>query len=361
MNASTPAVKPYRNVGHMFRRAMVVRFGGLGDILLSTPTVRALSEAMPGIHIDYVVGAGLSTTLADLPYVQHVYEYDKGAANSSANLHTLMRSIGANGYDLFLNLQPNFRTTLLGMASNAPKKITFKKDRKVDPQTGRVKHAIDDFFKHLGEIGITGPIDRRMDFIVDLDAKSWINEYLVSHELAGTDQLVVINPNATRSLNRWPVDRLAAVCDHFSKVHSLKVAIIGDTDDLDRFKSLERLLKYPERIINTTGRLSIRRLGALLERAHVFLTCDTGPMHIAAALDTPLVCLSGAADPNRTGPLSPQSSVIIDRSLPCIACQRRSCLYGDDVRCMSAITVAQVIREIERVLSVTRAPIALAG
>jgi len=84
----------------------------------------------------------------------------------------------------------------------------------------------------------------------------------------------------------------------------------------------------------------------LLLRADTLLTCDTGPMHIGAALQTPLVVLSGAADPNRTGPLTENSTVLIDYSLPCVPCRDRICARGD-VMCMQNLTVPSVNSSIE--------------
>jgi ADP-heptose:LPS heptosyltransferase len=80
----------------------------------------------------------------------------------------------------------------------------------------------------------------------------------------------------------------------------------------------------------------------VLARADVLLTCDTGPMHIGAAVGTPLVVLSGAADPDRTGPLTETSTVLIDRTLPCVPCRDRICARGD-MMCMQNLSVPAVI------------------
>ena len=96
------------------------------------------------------------------------------------------------------------------------------------------------------------------------------------------------------------------------------------------------------RILNFAGRLTVKEFGALLARAGALLTCDTGPMHIGAALETPLVVLSGAADPHRTGPLTENSTVLIDRTLPCVPCRDRLCARGD-VMCMQNLSVPAVI------------------
>ena len=113
-------------------------------------------------------------------------------------------------------------------------------------------------------------------------------------------------------------------------------------DGLDEVALAREVAAADPRILNLAGRLTVKEFGALLARADTLLTCDTGPMHIGAALGTPLVVLSGAADPDRTGPLTENSTVLIDRTLPCVPCRDRICARGD-VMCMQNLTVPAVI------------------
>ena len=116
-------------------------------------------------------------------------------------------------------------------------------------------------------------------------------------------------------------------------------------DGLDEVGLAREVASVDQRILNLAGQLSVKEFGALLARADTLLTCDTGPMHIAAALNTPLVVLSGAADPDRTGPLTENSTVLIDRELSCVPCRDRICVRGD-VLCMSNLSVPGVLAAI---------------
>ena len=118
-------------------------------------------------------------------------------------------------------------------------------------------------------------------------------------------------------------------------------------DGLDEVALAAQVARADPRILNFAGRLSVKEFGALLARAGALLTCDTGPMHIGAALGTPLVVLSGAADPDRTGPLTENSVVLIDRALPCVPCRDRLCARGD-VLCMQNLSVPAVISATEQ-------------
>ena len=112
-------------------------------------------------------------------------------------------------------------------------------------------------------------------------------------------------------------------------------------DGLDEVSLAQEVASADGRILNLAGALSVKEFGALLSRADTLLTCDTGPMHIGAALGTPLVVLSGAADPDRTGPLTTNSTVLIERALECVPCRDRICRRGD-VACMSRLTAVNV-------------------
>jgi lipopolysaccharide heptosyltransferase II len=307
--------------------------------------VRALAQAYPGIRIDFVVGKGLTDVLSGLPYIDKVIEFDKDGRDAQPQQFlTFLNRVRRAKYDLFINLHPSAKTLLIGKAAGATVRISFTKDRSQQPDTGRVRHAIDDFYKELSAIGICGAPDRSMDFSVPRLAIERVEKLLEEARVGAKEQLVVINPAATRLVNRWPVERFAEVCDFLACELGMKVAITGGPKDRATVDHLKAHAKSATRLIDFCNSLSIKELGALLMRANGFLTCDTGPLHIAAALDTPLVCLSGAADPDRTGPLSSRSAVLIDRQLPCVPCQNKKCRFGTDIRCMTGLSVAEVKR-----------------
>lgn len=338
-----------------YRRALFIRFGGLGDILLATPSVRAVRDAFPGIAIDFIVGGGMGPALYGNPDIRQVFVFDKRGVDSRLDhfLPFLFR-LARQRYDLVVNLHPSAKSLLMAAATRARTRLTFAKRMEVQPGTGKIVHAIDDFAKELQRLGIQGVSDRRLDFIVPNEAKESADAILREAGVRPDDRLLVINPAASRPLNRWPLDRFAAVAAHFAGMPGIRVAVTGAPasfktvmDGLDEIALAETVAKTDSRIINLAGRLSIKEFGAVLQRAGTLLTCDTGPMHIGAALKTRLVVLSGAADPNRTGPLTANSTILIDRTLSCVPCRDRICVRGD-MLCMDNLSVAAVIGAVEQ-------------
>ena len=329
---------------------MFIRFGGMGDILLATPSVRAVAAAFPGIAIDFVVGGGMTDALAGHPNIRHIWTFDKRGPDSRLD-HFLpfLARLARQRYDLVVNLHPSAKSFLMAAASGAKTRLTFQKRMEVRPETGRIAHAVDDFAKELLPLGIGPLTDRSLDFIVPSAAHRRVAELLESLGVSPEDRLLVINPAASRPLNRWPLERFGEVAAYWADQPGVKVAVTGAPssfktvmDGLDEISLAREAASADPRILNLAGQLSVKEFGAILARADTLLTCDTGPMHIGAALGTPLVVLSGAADPDRTGPLTENSTVLIDRSLLCVPCRDRICRRGD-MLCMSNLTTTSVL------------------
>lgn len=339
------------------QRALVIRFGGLGDILLATPTLRALARTYPGIAIDFVVGGGMADVLLGHPLVRQIFVFNKRGTDARLDKFVpFLVRLARQRYDLTINLHPSAKSFAMVAACGARTNLTFRKQMAVEAQTGRVAHATDDFLKELRPLGIAETQDRHLDFSVPPEARESVDVLLQTCGVGPDTRLLVINPAASRPLNRWAWERFAQVAARFADVPGVRVVVTGAPssfqtvmDGLDEMGLAQNVAQSDPRILNLAGKLSVKEFGALLGRASAFLTCDTGPMHIASALDTPMVVLSGAADPDRTGPLSDNSTVLINRALSCVPCRDRICRRGD-VKCMDDLSVAQVTAALEVLL-----------
>ncbi len=349
-----------RKPGQPVRRVCVVRLGGMGDILLATPALRALSAHLARTQadapaIDFLVGRGMGEALEGIPYLRRIVEFDKnGREARPGHFLRFLRDLRAERYDLFVNFHPSVKTFLMAAASGAPRVITFRKDRRRQPDTGRVRHAVDDFSKELRPLGIGRVPDRRLDFFVPETARERVRLLLEAEGIGREDRLVVVNPAATRDINRWPPEKFRAFLDALaSEMPHVRLAITGGPGDVELARGIAEGTRA--RVADFAGRLPVKELGALLARADVVLTADTGPMHIASAVGAPLVVLSGAADPDRTGPLHPRDLVVINRALPCVPCQGRHCARGD-IACMTQLPVDRAVDAVRRRLEAPPAP-----
>ncbi len=320
----------------------MVRFGGMGDILLATPALRAVSETFQPDAVDVIVGKRMGDAVTGIPYIRRVTEWDKAGADARLpNFVHFLAELRRERYDLFLNFQPGSRSILMGWASGAARVITFTKDRRKQPGTGRVRHAIDDFTKELKPLGIEAVTNRRMDFHVPDAARQSCAEIRTAHGVLG--RYIVVNPASTRLVNRYPPERWAQVIDELTRtLPGVAVVLSGAPSERDLADAVLKGIQLTANIVSLAGALTVKELGALLESADCVLTGDTGPLHIASAVGASVVCLSGAADPDRTGPTSPRDLVVIRRDLPCVPCQDRNCHRGD-IACMTGLPVEWVV------------------
>ena len=325
-------------------RALFIRFGGLGDILLATPMVRALADSCPGIEIDFIVDKNMEEALTGNPYIRNVIAFDKrGPDMEPRHLLPFLARLARARYDVVFNLNPSAKSFLMSAAAGTGCNITFCKRMGVRKDSGRVTHAIDDFAKELRSLGFSKLRNRHMDFVTPETARQRVALFMNEAGITDKDRLLVINPFASRPLNRWPLGRFRAVAAHFAARSGIKVVVTGASWEM---AGVQEVTSDDSRIISVAGLITVKELGALLLRANTLLTCDTGPMHIAAALQTPMVVLSGAADPDRTGPITAGATVLIDRTLPCVPCRQRTCGRGD-VMCMQNLSVSAVIAAVE--------------
>lgn len=340
------------------KRVLALRFGGMGDILMTTPSLRAISETFQTESIDFILGRGNRDALAGLPYIGEIIEFGpRGSDTQVRNFLPFLSGLRKEHYDLFINFQPSLKTSLMAMAVHAPHHLTFHKNRKYGP-TGKVRHAIDDFSKELVSLGIPSVPNRRMDFFIPEAAFAYVRELLHAECIRADATLIVANPGGTREINRWPPAKFIDLLDKLAEEYPLAHFILtGGPDDTERAQIIFEGVKQvtQERLHNMARRLSIKETGALLARSAVFITVDTGPMHMASALGTPMVVLSGAADPARTGPLNPEDLVVIRRDLECVPCGDRSC-RRNDIACMNGMEVDWVANAVRYRLTTRHSP-----
>ncbi len=350
--------------GAPVRRICVVRMGGMGDILLATPSVRALSRHFDTTEIDFVVGKGMGAALTGIPYLRRVIEWDKKGDDTRPDKWlAFLMDLRRQRYDLFVNFHPSVKTFLMAAFSGAPRRITFRKDQRIQ-NDGHIRHAVEDFAKELAPLGIGLPStsERYLDWCMPDAARVRANELLTEAGVGASDKLVLINPAASHLVNRWPKNHIAALIRGASRDlgPNVRVGLIGGPLDIPlAAKVVDRVAEDARPgLINWAGKLSIKELGAILERADVLVTGDTGPMHIAAAVGTPIVALFGPADPDRTGPVNHiglrtprgQSLVVVNRDgLDCVPCRKRYCRRGDTA-CMTQLPALRVLEAVRQQL-----------
>ena len=327
------------------KKILIIKPSSLGDVIHALPVAYALKAEIPGADIDWVIGAGYEELLEGNTAVKRTITFDRMLLqgwNGLSNLRSFVGQLRRERYDLVIDLQGLLRSALMAYASRSDSRLGFANAREGAPlfYTERVAvpdpsiHAVDRYLLTLESIGIENHGVPKFDIILeerhDKEAVSLLKEF----DIENGEGFAAIAPSARWLTKRWPAERFIELANRINGAR-LKTVFIGTKDEEAVLSEhLDKLI-----IRNLAfGRTSIKGLAALLKRARLLVTNDSGPMHIAAAVGTPAAAIFGPTDPVRTGPYGSMHRVIT-AGVECAPCLKREC---ENVRCLSDISVDAV-------------------
>jgi len=280
----------------------ILRLSALGDATHVLPLVRAIQRQAPGCAITWVIGKGERALLDGLDGVEFIV-YDK--KTGLRGMRELWRSLRGRRFDVLIQLQLAARANLLAWGIPARRRIGYDRARSKEGHglviNERIapggRHVLDAFAQFLAPIGIDiQPVEWRMP--VPEAARSWAREQVVDGA-----PVLMISPCSSHALRNWRADRYAAVADHAVK-RGWRVVLIGGRSALERdtADAIVSAMRHPAQ--DLVGKDTLKQLIALLERADAVLAPDSGPVHIANAVGTPVIGLYACTDLERSGPWS---------------------------------------------------------
>lgn len=325
------------------RRILVVKMSSIGDVLMATPVARALREAFPHAHLAWAIDQRCAAVVEGNPYLDEllVMQRDSGCILDLCGYWRETRR--RPPFDWTIDLHGLARSALVTIASRAPVRIglagtregsRFAYNRVVQPPPSAV-HRVDYYAAAIEELGI--PVrDRRM-LLPRLPEHTAEAQELLDEEVPGTGPLVAMSLTAGRMQKCWHVERFAALADRLIGEHGCRVLVIGSAADRPHMAALLAAMRH--RPGNLVGRIGLKTVAEVIRACQLFISADTGPMHIAAAVGTPTVALFGPTDPALYGPYGTVHQVI---RKPCRCAPRWRRPVCRDRECMRAITVAEV-------------------
>lgn len=330
---------------------LVIKFSSLGDIILSTAAIRAIRKKFPGHRITFLVGEESRDILMNCPYIDELLVCDfKNRDKGLAGLLKIGRAMRKNNFDLVIDLQNNRKSHILAALSLALKRygygrklgflLNFRVKEPKEPLPP-IRHQ----FRVLNMLGINLE-DERLELWPTENDERYAREFLDSEWMSRGQVLIGINLSASkRWLTKiWPLERLGRLCDGLSR-RDMRVMVTGTADDSDTALKLAAMVKNVKPI-NACARTTVNQLACLIRRCSVYVSGDSAPLHVAAAVGTALVGLFGPTDPARHMPPS-KDSVVIRKDYPCQPCYKPKCKKP---RCMESITEDEVMAAIEKLL-----------
>ena len=323
------------------RNILLIRLSSLGDIVLTSPAIRAVRKHFPSARISMLVASQSADLLTENPHLDEIVQFDRRAKDkNTAEMLKLVRILRERQFDLAIDFQRKFRTSLLGYLSGAKCRVGYHQPKgllcsvRVSDSSG---HAIDRYFALLHAVGIEAR-DRTLElFLTDSD-RAYARDAMEKQRVCEDRPIVGLFPGAGWKLREWMPDRFAAIGDRLVRDFDAQVVIFGGPHERQLASNVANLMT--ERATSFAGNHQIRQSAALIERCNLFLTNDTGPMHIAAALHTPTVSLFGPGNHIRFQPLD-SIHTTIRHDVPCNPCKQFTNRCKDNV-CMKLITVDEV-------------------
>jgi len=340
-----------------FRRILLIKPSSLGDVVHALPAAAALKRRFPGASLTWLVKTQWAGVLEGSSALDNILAVDL----SLGGWPGAIRAVRAGGFDLVVDLQGLFRSAVLGWFSSARVRVGFANGREGSPwfYTQRVAvddaamHAVNRYLRIPQALGGISESREALEFPLALDgaADERVGKMLLSAGIMPRSPLVVINAGARWVTKRWPTAAFAEVSDQLQK-EGARVAVIGSAGEYHPAGTMMGHMKTPA--VDLVGKTTIKELIALLRRARLLITNDSGPMHLAAALGTPVVALFGPTDPSRTGPYGPGHRVLRS-GVPCSPCLSRRCRNPNFLECLTSIDPAEVFQQALQILRESRA------
>jgi len=263
-----------------------------------------------------------------------------------AHIIRFVRELRSTRYDIAIDFQGLLKSGVLIGLARAGRKIGFDHTREFSylflnerlPAYDIEKHALDRYLDVARYLGAKKPSP---ECALPIERERRVMKQKIEAVKPQGRPLVVINPVARRKSKLWPERNFAELADRLAEERNAVIVFTGSTDDRavnDRILSL-----MSKKAVNWAGETTLKEMAALASLADLFITTDTGPMHLAAAAGAKVVALFGPTAPWRTGPYGP-SHIVVRTGIECSPCFKRTC--DDDVQCMKGITVEEVMKNI---------------
>ncbi|MDP2937799.1 MAG: lipopolysaccharide heptosyltransferase II [Candidatus Omnitrophota bacterium] len=334
-------------------KILIIKFSSLGDIILSTASLRAIRQKfLHNYKITFLVGEESKDLLFSCPYIDELLVCDfKNRDKGMVGLLKLAALLRKKNFDIVIDLQNNCKSHILSFFTLAlnrygydNKKLGFLLNHRIKdekPLMDPVTHQ----FRILKMLDIDSE-NPKLELWPTQEDRNYIDEFLKSEWLSANQVLIGINISASSRWpsKNWPLQHIVKVCDELSR-REMRVVITGTEKDFTQANLLINSLKNIK-IINACGKTTINQLACLIKKCAVFISPDSAPLHVAASQGVPFIALFGATDPRRH--LVPaKECAVIKKDLVCSPCYKSQC---KTVKCMESINPEEVLEAVDRLL-----------
>ena len=332
-----------------YKNILIIKMSSLGDVLHTLPFVAVLRERFPKARLTWLVHPQFGAFVPDPPVVDEVIHFDKVKFNKMSlgkkwSYFREMRSLlHSKKFDLVIDMQGLFKSAVLAAISGCDNRIGYCEMREGSGLVSKAitgKHARDHVIeRYLDVARYLGCTVYEIQFPMPDLQKEW--QAVQEKTDTVNNPYVVLVPGARWETKIWPVENFAKLADMILR-DGKQVVLAGGPEDIPLGS---RIAGMAPGVTDLTGKTGLRELGALLQHCAAYISVDTGPLFIAAAMKKPLVALYGPTRPERTGPYGSREATVLTAPVPCAGCLKKHC---DDWKCMRSISPEKVFDEYKK-------------
>lgn len=350
------------------KKILLVKKDTIGDLVLAVPTIRAIRRKFPKSEITLLIAKSNRGLLDNCPYVDKIKYFDpywflpgsfkkwlgymaKSGTSGKEN-QDLLKELKREHFDLGIDLRGNLFTIWLLYRINAKERMSFDicgggyfLTQKV-PYI-RDAHEVEHALELAKFLGVEIEKEKYLELWVEKEAREKVRRRLKDKGIRENDFLIGLNPGGRWEYRLWSAEKFARLGDKLAKDYNAKVVILKGPGEEAADKVLN---KMKSKAVCFQGTLP--EVTALLKELDFLVTNDTGPMHMAAALNTPLVALFGPGNHKFLYPYS-KNSAYVRKNLDCSPCEQRKCIHPDN-NCMAQITLEEVLKASNKILNLCK-------
>ena len=346
-------------------RSIMVRANNwIGDVVMISPSLKALRQAYPEARIEVVARPHVADCFASNPWVDGVVLHEpRGRHRGPLGLARLAAELRERRYDMAVLFQKALSAALLAWMAKARHRVGFATDMRgpllthpiTETERHRAIHHVDYFLEVARAAGCeTAGLPRRVYFPLDEASREFARELLGRAGASRFSFLAAVATGASKTPRAWHAGRFAELARMLARERGAGILVVGGKGD--RREADQVLAAAGDAGIDATGGTTVRQMAALLERCGLFVGNDSGPMHVAAALDVPVLALFGPGAPAKTAPyMPPDRFVALTNAFPCSPCRQdffRECDPAPSLKpmCLETISVRQAAAGVNALL-----------
>lgn len=351
------------------KKILIIRLSAIGDVVRTLPALRALRDKFPSAYIAWVVEENAKDLLQGHPDLNQIFIFKRkklskgfldvrNFLNTSKEVLDFLRKVRGEHFDLVLDFHGILKSGVIGFLSGAPLRIGLSRhDSKEFNYLFNNCHvtfktnAISRIEKNLNFIRFLGIHCDNQEPIIPIadEDRHAINNFFTEKGLSEHTPLIAIHPGTSKKTlyKRWNISYYAIVADKLIEKLHAKIVWTWGPGELETAKSIVTQMKYESTIACKTG--SLRQLAELFRRCDLFLGSDSGPMHIASFVKTPVVAIYGPTDPVVNAPCKKNPHIVLRKDLPCSPCRKRKC---KSLQCMNMVTPDEVFDAVCKLLKI---------